>query len=178
MTNPSLTGTTAGPACANALLAKGASVRAAALPSAPFTMARRFSSNTGDLAAAVGDALHLQARLVEDREVQIGNRRVFGKVDLLSALLERARAAADEDVRQRIIAVHVAVAHVGAVEQHRIVQERAFAVGRGGELLDEIPEPLHVIALDLHQLLEPVEVIGMMRQRMEGVRHADEIIGP
>src|SRR5882757_2460546 len=115
----------------------------------------------GDLAGAVPEALHLQTRLVQQREVQIGNRRAFGQLDLPSPL-ERAGAAADQDVRQRIIAVQVAVGHVGAVEQHGVIQQRAFAVGGGGELRHELREPLHVIALDLDQLFKPIGIIGMM----------------
>src|SRR6185436_19484887 len=102
MTKPSLTGTMAGLSCAKAERAKGASVRPTTPPNAAFSIALR--SNTGDLAGAVHEALHLQTRLVQQREVQVGNRRAFGQLELLSPLLERAGAAADEDVRQRIIA--------------------------------------------------------------------------
>ena len=93
--------------------------------------------------------------------MQIANRRALRRLDLPSPL-ERAGAAADQDVRQRIIAVHVAVAHVGAVEQHGVIQQRAFAVGCGGKFRDEIREPLHVIALNLDQLFKPIDIIGMM----------------
>src|SRR5215510_16027499 len=125
ITKPSLTGTMAGLCWANAECAKGASVRPTTPPNAPFSIDLRFMagdperSNTGNHVGAVPDAFHLHARLVQQREMQIGNRRTFGQLDLLPSLLERARAATDQDVRQRIIAVQVAVAHVGAVEQHR-----------------------------------------------------------
>ena len=159
MTNPSRTGTMAGLSWAKAERAKGASVRPTTPPNAPFTIVLR--SNTCDLARAVAEALHLQARLVEHREVQVRNRRAFGQIDLPAAL-ELAGAAADEDVRQRIIGVHVAVGHVGAVEQHRVVEQRAFAVGCFRQLRDELREPLQVIALDFDQLLYPIDMIGMM----------------
>ena len=58
--------------------------------------------------------------------------------------------------------MQVAVGHVGAVEQHGVIQQRAFAVGCGGEFRDELREPLHVIALNLDQLFKPIEIIGMM----------------
>src|SRR5262245_14346372 len=167
ITKPSLTGTTAGLSWEKAERAKGGRVRPRTPPNAPFTIALRFMagcperSDTGDLAGAVPEALHLQTRLVQQREVQIGNRRAFGQLDLPSPL-ERAGPAADQDVRQRIIAVQVAVGHVGAVEQHGVIQELAFAVGCGGELRHELREPLHVIALDLDQLFQPIEIIGMM----------------
>src|ERR1700730_8415455 len=167
ITKPSLTGTTAGLSWEKAERARGGRVRPRMPPNAPFTIALRFMAecpeclDTGDLAGAVPEALHLQTRLVQQREVQIGNRRAFGQLDLPSSL-ERAGAAADQDVRQRIITVQVAVGHVGAVEQHGVIQQRAFAVGCGGEFRDEIREPLQGIALNLDQLFKPIEIIGMM----------------
>src|SRR5207248_4016556 len=136
ITKPSLTGTTAGLSWEKAERAKGGRVRPTTPPNAPFTIALRFMAecpeclDTGDHAGAVSEALRLEARLVQQREVQIGNRRAFGQLDLPSAALERAGAAADQDGRQRIIAVQVAVGHVGAVEQHGVIQQRSFAVGR------------------------------------------------
>src|SRR5262245_12547298 len=173
ITKPSLTGTTAGLSWEKAKRAKGGRVRPKTPPNAPFTIVLRFMtalrfmagcserSDSGDLAGAVRETLHLQPRLVEQREVQIANRRAHGQIDMASAL-ERAGAAAEQDVRQRIIAVHVAVAHVGAVEQHGVIQQRAFAIGGGGEFRDELREPLHVIALNLDQLFKPIDIIGMM----------------
>src|SRR5882724_3293382 len=167
ITKPSLTGTTAGLSWEKAKRAKGGRVRPRTPPNAPFTIALRFMiacperSNTGDLAGAVRETLHLQPRLVQQREVQIANRRAHGQIDMASPL-ECAVAAADQDVRQRIIAVQVAVAHVGAVEQHGVIQQRAFAIGGGGEFRDELREPLHVIALNLDQLFKPIDIIGMM----------------
>src|SRR3984957_8274454 len=167
ITKPSLTGTTAGLSWEKAERAKGGRVRPRTPPNAPFSIALRFMagcperSDIGDLAGAVPEALRLQTRLVQQREVQIGNRRAFGQLDLPSTL-ERAGGAADQESRQRIIAVQVAVGHVGAVEQHGVIQERAFSVGCGGEFRDELREPLHVIALNLDQLFKPIDIIGMM----------------
>src|SRR5204863_859562 len=100
ITKPSLTGTTAGLAWrlawAKASRAKGGRVRLTTPPNAPFSIALRFMavsperSDTGDLAGAVGEALRLEAHLVQQREVQIANRRALGQLDLPSALLKRA----------------------------------------------------------------------------------------
>src|SRR5207342_3798668 len=106
---------------ANVSRARGGRVRPTTPPNAPFSIALRFMagaperSDTGDHAGAVPEALRLEARLVQQREVQIGNRRAFGQLDLPSPL-EPAGSPADQDVRQRIVAVQVAVGHVGAVE--------------------------------------------------------------
>src|SRR5215813_14850079 len=101
---PSLTGTTAGLSWEKAERASGGRVRPRTPPNAPFSTALRFmagapeGSDTGDHAGAIPEALRLEARLVKQREVQIGNRRAFGQLDLPSPL-ERAGAAADQDVR-------------------------------------------------------------------------------
>src|SRR5712671_5849071 len=88
ITKPSLTGTTAGLSWEKAKRAKGGRGRPRTPPNAPFTIALRFMagdperSDTGDHAGAVPEALRLEARLVKQREVQIGNRRAFGQLDL------------------------------------------------------------------------------------------------
>src|SRR3984893_917024 len=107
ITKPSLTETTAGLSWEKAERAKGGRVRPSTPPNAPFTIALRFMagpperSDPGDHAGAIPEALRLEAHLVQQREVQIGNRRAFGQLDLPSPL-ERAGAAADQGDRQRI----------------------------------------------------------------------------
>src|SRR5437588_5586326 len=99
MTKPSLTGRKAGLPWEKAERARGGRVRPRTPPNAPFSIALRFIAEcpqclgNGDLAGAVPETLHLQTRLVQEREVQIGNRRVFGQLDLPSPLRERAGAA-------------------------------------------------------------------------------------
>src|SRR5215472_16035930 len=100
MTKPSLTGTTAGLPWEKAERAKGGRPRPTTPPNAPFRTDLRFmtvcplrSDADGDLAGAVPEALHLQTRLVQQREVQVGNRRAFGQFQLPSPL-EGAGAAA------------------------------------------------------------------------------------
>src|SRR5882757_1943474 len=90
ITKPSLTGTTAGLSWEKAERAKGGRVRPTTPPNAPFSIALRFMTEcpeclgNGDLAGAVPEALHLQACLVQQREVQVGDRRAFGQLDLPS----------------------------------------------------------------------------------------------
>src|SRR6195256_182587 len=90
ITKPSLTGTTAGLSWEKALRAKGGRVRPRTPPNAPFSIALRFMAesperlDTGDLAGAVREILHLQTCLVQQREMQIANRRALGRLDLPS----------------------------------------------------------------------------------------------
>src|SRR5262249_10079548 len=88
ITKPSLTGTTAGLSGRKADGRGGGGVSPRTPPIALFSIALRFMagpperSDTGDHAGAIPEALHLDARLVQQREVQIGNRRMFGQLDL------------------------------------------------------------------------------------------------
>ena len=61
------------------------------------------------------------------------------------AALDLAAAAADERHRQREVIVRVAVAHVAAVDEQRVVEHRAVAVRRVLELLHEPRERARVI---------------------------------
>jgi glyoxylase-like metal-dependent hydrolase (beta-lactamase superfamily II) len=85
------------------------------------------------------------------------------EVDVPAAGLERSTAAADEDVRKRVVVVPVAVAHVRAEKEHRVVEQRTFPVGRLGEPVDEVRESLHVIALNGDELQEALLAVGVVR---------------
>jgi hypothetical protein len=56
----------------------------------------------------------------------------------VAVAFERSAGAADKDNRQRIMIVLVAVAHAAAVENHRVIKQGAVAIGRRGELVDEV----------------------------------------
>jgi hypothetical protein len=64
------------------------------------------------------------------------------------AALDAAVTLAEHDVRQRVVVVQVAVRHVAAVQDDRVVEQRAVAVLRVGQLLDELREDLRVVVLD------------------------------
>ena len=64
-----------------------------------------------------------------------------------------------------------------AVHEHHVVEQRAVAVGRRPQLLQEVREHLHVQRVDLGELLQRVGTLLMMRQRMVRLGHADFRIG-
>ena len=72
--------------------------------------------------------------------------------------------------------MHVAVAHVGAVHEDRVVEQRAVTIGRICQLLNEGSKAFNVVALDQHQLTQALQVVGVVRQRMEGIGHADMVV--
>ena len=49
----------------------------------------------------------------------------------------------------------VAVGHVRAVEEHRVIQQCAFAVLDRGQLAEKLRETFHVPGLNLYELLDP-----------------------
>src|SRR5687767_8416739 len=84
---------------------------------------------------AVAEVRLPYAGLVEHRDQQVGHRRVI-RIPQVTPALHPARRAADDEVRQREVIVGVAVAHVAAVEQHGVVEDRAVAVRYVLQLLE------------------------------------------
>src|SRR5690606_40028799 len=63
-------------------------------------------------------------------------------------------APAQHRSRKRIVVVPVAVAHVAAVHDHRMIEHRAVSVRRVREPLDEAGEKLRVILLNDGETVE------------------------
>src|SRR5690606_30497398 len=101
---------------------------------------------------AVAELLQVHAGLVEHRHEQVRHRCVIRVLQVPPALHPAGRPAHDQ-VRQREVVVRVAVAHVAAVEQHAVVEQRAVAVGGVPHLLDELGEHADVERLDADVLL-------------------------
>src|SRR5438132_8244315 len=80
-----------------------------------------------DAAVAVAERVDRDADLVEHRQDQVRHRRVIRILEMTAALVIAGRAS-DDEIRQREMVVLVAVAHVAAVEDERVIEERAVAV--------------------------------------------------
>src|SRR5438067_724326 len=61
-------------------------------------------------ARAVAELIALHSRLLEQRQMEIRDRRAFRQHDMLTSELHLAVAAANHDVRLRIVVMQVAVA--------------------------------------------------------------------
>src|ERR1700722_3746681 len=118
----------------------------------------RSSSYFGDDARAVAETLLLDPELVQDRQVNIGKRCARRRRDVFAADV-LAIGASDQNFRQRIVVMLVAVAHVRAIQEQRMVEDGAITLLDGGQLLDEVREALHVIALDDGQPANALAVI-------------------
>ena len=61
-------------------------------------------------------------------------------------------SSADQHVRHVVVQVLVGVAHVAAVENQRMIEQRAVAVLGLRQLVDKVRQHLHVILVDLREL--------------------------
>src|SRR5262245_44461887 len=115
---------------------------------------------------AVSDLLHRDVIAIEQRDQQIRKARVLRVLHVLAAFDPAVRVAEDRR-RQRIVVVLVAVAHVAAEEDRRVIEHCAGALLRLRQTIDELGEHLGVITLDLHQLVLLRRLVAVMRQRVE-----------
>src|SRR5688572_3069280 len=104
-------------------------------PRAPFNSSLRFNgtaitSEVRDRARAVAERVAFDADLLKQREMEIRNRRTVRQHEMPAAELHLAAAAADDDVRLRVVVVPIAVAHVRSVHEDRMIQQRSLAVWR------------------------------------------------
>ena len=77
-----------------------------------------------------------------------------------------AGAATGHQDRQVVRVVLVRVPDRRPVEDHEMVQQRAIAVLRRPELQQEVGEELHVIRVDLRQLLDLLGCVLVMAERV------------
>src|SRR5580658_7673102 len=61
----------------------------------------------------------------------------------------------------------IGVSHVAAIENQRMIQQRAVAVGCLCHAVDEVGEHLDVILVDLRELLDFLRIFAVMRSAME-----------
>src|SRR4030095_8969838 len=85
-------------------------------------------------AGTVAELLRVDADAIEQREVEIRHRRV-GRVHDMTPW-PQATALADHGHGQIVVRVPVAVAQAAAVDDDRVIEERAVTVGGLLHLLD------------------------------------------
>src|SRR5271156_6148841 len=110
----------------------------------------------------VPERLLMNARLIQQRQQQVGHRRVIGEPEVTVAF-ERARPSAQHQVGQREVVMCVAVAHVAAVQQNGVIEQRPVPVLRGLQLFQEPREQRQMVMLDLYQLLDLIGLVLVMR---------------
>ena len=116
------------------------------------------------------------ARAVQHRDQDVRVRRVLRIVQVLATL--DAATTADQRLRQRIVVVGVAVGHVAAEQDDRMVEHRPVAVGHLVEALDELREHRGVVVLDEPQVGDAFRESTPVRGRVERFVDAQVRVGP
>src|SRR3954462_13848825 len=116
------------------------------------------------------------AHPIQQRQVEVRHRRVFGIDDVIVAA--EAAAATDDEDGKVFVEMAIAVAQAAAVDDDRVVQQRTVSIRRLLELTDESREPLPVPRVPDRDLLDPLRVAAVVSERVRRVRHADLRIGP
>jgi hypothetical protein len=75
------------------------------------------------------------------------------------------------------MAVHVRIADAAAVQDQRVIQERAVAFRRRLQLLEVVGEERHVERVDLRHARDLLRIVAVVRQRVMRIGHADLGIG-
>src|SRR5688572_17924193 len=94
-------------------------------------------------------------------------RRVRRIAQVLSSL--DAAAMAEQNLGQRIVVVGVAVGHVTAEQNDRMIQQRAVAIGYSLEALGKLRKNRRVIVLDQPQVGNTFRKSSPMRRGVEGL---------
>ena len=110
---------------------------------------------------AVAERLDLDAQHLQAREHHVGHRRAVGRLQVQVALHLTAGVAEDEEWAPLVI-VHVGVPHRRPVDDERVLEEVALAIGSALQLLQEVGEQAHVPLVDLRKLQDPILTVGMM----------------
>src|SRR5437763_4694907 len=137
-----------------------------------------YSLNARDRAGAVAELVAIHPDLLKQRQVEIRDRGALRQHDMPAAELHLAVAAADQYVRLRVVVVPIAVAHVRSVHEDRVIEQRSLAVGCFRHLLNESRELLELPGLDFDQLVDPLQIVGVVRYGMEGIRNTDVVVSP
>src|SRR5690606_30326347 len=92
----------------------------------------------------VTDVLRLHADGLHHRREEIRDRR-FALIDEMPARPLRTAAAADEQRRQLVVRVVVAVGEAAAVDDQRALEQGLLAVRRALQLVDQLCEELGMV---------------------------------
>src|SRR5206468_8823888 len=98
--------------------------------SAYFSSSLRFKLNLRNRPSAVAELVALDTDLLQQRQVEIRNRRFLWQHEVLAAEFHFAVPAANQDVRLRIVVVQVTIAHVRAEQKNGVVEQCSLPVRR------------------------------------------------
>src|SRR5438067_3265452 len=105
-----------------------------------------------ELTGAVAEALEIGAsEHVQHRQHRVGHRRAVRRLDVDAALQLAAGVPGDEQ-RHALVVVDVRVAHRRSVDDQAVVEQRGITLAGVLQLLEQIRNHAHVVAVDLREL--------------------------
>ena len=118
-------------------------------------------------ARAFADTVPLDAVEVQDAEQHVG-RLPNGLIDLvreheMTIASERAVESSDQDDGTLLVTVQVRVAHIAALVDQDVIQDRAVPVGDVPQPLAEVRQVLHVIPVDLGVVGDVLGIVAVVR---------------
>src|SRR5688572_3368951 len=119
----------------------------------------------------------MDANAIEQRDMQVGERRPFPGSDVSTALQAGGGAARDQD-RQILVIMKAGVTHAAAVQIERMIEERAVTVRRVLHALEEVREQRHMECIDLRDRQELLGIVAVMTGGMVRIRDADLDVAP
>ena len=128
-------------------------------------------------ARAVADTGGVDFRLVEHGQQQVAHGRPGGGLDVLATLVT-TQGTADQQVRDRVMAVYVAFSHAAPVQDHGVVEQAAVAILGLGQAVQEAGKQADVVRIDLRVLRHLLRLVAVVRGRMVLVGNTDLRIGP
>ncbi len=79
--------------------------------------------------------------------------------------------------RKIAVIVGIAIAQAAAIDDSRMIQQRAVAIGRGFQLGQEIRELFHVIGVDARHPFDQLRIAAVVRHGVVGVRDSNLAVG-
>src|SRR5437867_11401308 len=109
---------------------------------------------------------------IEQREVEVCQRAALLVPDVTATLHAGPSATRDQNWKVLMV-VNTGVAQPASVQVHRVIEQRAVAVGSGFQFLEKICEQRYVERIDLGNFRELFRIVAMMTRGMVRVRDAD-----
>src|SRR5437660_1331439 len=114
----------------------------------------------------------MHTHAIEQREVEICQRCSILVTDM-TATLHAGRSTARDQNWKVLMVVNTGVAQPASVQVHRVIEQRAIAVGSGFQFLEKLREQRNVERIDLRNFEEFFRIVAMMTGGMVRVRDAD-----
>src|SRR5215470_11126215 len=77
--------------------------------------------------------------------------------------------ASDQEDRQRVMVVFVAVAQSAAVQNERVIKKRSIAIRCLLQFVEEVGQAVHVIMVENRELVHVLAVVRVVRRVMEPI---------